>query len=74
MKSRDLFAEAFMKALREDSTATGALGGSTGGFNPEGGSISSSDFYAPGDARIPKGGRVIQTRRGAIKRRKKKKR
>ena len=48
-----------------------ALGGSSGGFSPT--NISGSDFYAPGDARIPKGG-AVYTRAGKLKRKKRKKR
>ena len=51
-------------------TAGLALGGSPGGFSPD--NISGSDFYAPGDARIPKGGSVY-TRAGKLKRRRRKK-
>lgn len=46
------------------------MGGSTGGFGPD--SISGSDFYAPGDARIAKGG-ATYTRRGKVKRKTKRK-
>lgn len=73
MKSTVTFKEFFNK-LYEDVTAGSALGG-TSGFNPQADSVNSSDFYASGDARIPKGSKVIQTRGKAIKiksRRKKK--
>ncbi len=52
-------------------TSAGALGGSSGGFSPN--NISGSDFYAPGDARIPKGG-AVYTRSGKLRKRKRKKR
>jgi hypothetical protein len=52
----------------EDVTS-GALGGSPGGFDPSN-NISGSDFYAPGDTRIPKGGKVF-SRKGLVKTRKK---
>lgn len=52
-------------------TAAGALGSSPGGFSPD--SISGSDFYAPGDARIPKGS-AVYSRSGLVKRKKRKKR
>jgi hypothetical protein len=74
MKSTVTFKEFFNK-LYEDVTAGSALGG-TSGFNPQADSINSSDFYAAGDTRIPKGSKIIQTRGKAIKiksRRKKKK-
>ena len=51
-------------------TAGLALGGSPGGFSSD--NISGSDFYAPGDARIPKGGSVY-TRVGKLKRKRRKK-
>jgi hypothetical protein len=49
----------------------GSVGGSVGGFDPSG-SISGSDFYAPGDTRIPQGGKVF-SRKGLVKTRKKRK-
>lgn len=52
-------------------TVSGTMGGSAGGFSPE--SISGSDFYAPGDARIPKGGAVI-SRNGRVNTKRNKKR
>jgi len=65
MESSGRFERIFFKMLKEDMTAGagGALG--TGdGFNPSKGNIDSSDWYAPGDARVPyKIGRV-QTRKG----------
>ncbi len=71
MKSTVTFKEYFYK-IYEDVTAGSALGG-VGGFNPQTDAINSSDFYAPGDARVPKGSGVIQTRGGAIKRKKRRK-
>lgn len=65
MKSTVTFKEYFYR-IYEDVTAGSALGGS-GGFNPEADIINSSDFYAPGDTRVPKGSKVIRTRKGAIK-------
>ena len=50
-------------------TMGSVTGGSAGGFSPD--NISGSDFYAPGDARIPKGG-VVYTRAGKLKRKKRK--
>lgn len=61
----------FKQYFYENMTAGEALGGSSGGFSPN--SISGSDFYAPGDARIPKGG-AVYTRAGKLKRKKRKKR
>lgn len=52
-------------------TVSGAMGGSAGGFSPD--SISGSDFYAPGDTRIPKGGAVI-SRNGRVNTKRNKKR
>ncbi len=71
MKSSNWFASAFLRLLHEDSSAFSALGGSAGGFDPEKGQITSADFYAPGDARIPKGSNTILTRAGALKKRRK---
>lgn len=65
------FAKSFFKLIKEDSTAGGSLGG-VDGFNPID-QINSSDFYAPGDARLPKGGKKVLTRNGALKKKKKKK-
>jgi hypothetical protein len=61
----------FKQYFYESMTAGVALGGSSGGFSPN--SISGSDFYAPGDARMPKGG-AVYTRAGKLKRKKRKKR
>jgi hypothetical protein len=61
----------FKQYFYENMTAGEALGGSSGGFSPN--STSGSDFYAPGDARIPKGG-AVYTRAGKLKRKKRKKR
>ena len=66
MKSTVTFKDYFY----ENMTAGAALGGSSGGFSPD--NISSSDFYATGDARIPKGG-TVYTRVGKLKRKKRKK-
>ena len=52
-------------------TVSGAMGGSAGGFSPD--NISGSDFYAPGDARITKGG-AVYSRAGKVKRKINKKR
>lgn len=65
MKSTVTFKEFFNK-LYEDVTSGSALGG-TSGFNPQSDSINNSDFYAPGDTRMPKGSKIIQTRGKAIK-------
>jgi|688.fasta_scaffold155856_4 hypothetical protein len=60
-----------LNVLKEETTAAGALGDPAGGT-----SQFSSDFYAPGDNRIPysiygKGG--VMTRKGLIKGKKKRK-
>jgi hypothetical protein len=60
----------FKQFYYESMTAGLALGGSPEGFSPD--NISGSDFYAPGDARIPKGGSVY-TRAGKLKRKRRKK-
>ncbi len=72
MKSTVTFKEYFYK-IYEDVTAGSALGG-TAGFDPQSGSINSSDFYAPGDTRMPKGSKIIQTRGKPIKIKKRRKR
>lgn len=66
-KSIGKFQEAFIKLIEEDSITAVALGGSTGGYDPSAGKITSSDSYAPGDARIATPPNVIQKRVGAIK-------
>jgi len=66
-KSIGRFQEAFNKVIEEDSSTAGALGGSAGGFNPAAGKITSTDFYASGDARIATPDGIIQKRTGAIK-------
>ena len=67
MKSTVTFKQFFYESM----TVGAAMGGSAAGFSPD--NISGSDFYAPGDARIPKGG-AVYTRAGKIKRKKNKKR
>jgi hypothetical protein len=47
----DMFERKFFKVLKEEMTASSALGGSEG---LEGGSVGNTDSYAPGDNRIPK--------------------
>ena len=66
MKSTVTFKQFFYESMVVDT----ALGGSSGGFSPD--NISSSDFYAPGDTRIPKGG-AVYTRTGKLRRKKRKK-
>lgn len=63
MDSTSKFEKAFINILQEDTSAGGSLGTSDGGFDPAT-NINSSDFYARGDARIPKGGKPIQRRPG----------
>ena len=60
MKSTVTFKQFFYESM----TAGNALGGSAGGFSPD--NISGSDFYVPGDTRIPKGG-AVYTRAGKLK-------
>jgi len=76
MESSGKFERVFFKILKEQNIAGagGALG--TGdGFDPGTGEIGSSDWYAPGDARIPKvlGKGKVQTRKGSTGGKKKKK-
>jgi len=68
MKSTVTFKEYF-EIYVEEMTVGGVMGGSTGGFSPS--NPTSSDFYAPGDARIATPDQYICTRAGAIKRNKK---
>lgn len=71
MKSTVTFKEYFQLYI-EDMTAGGAMGGSAGGFSPS--NPSSTDFYAPGDARIATPDKYIRTRSGIIRRKRKTKR
>lgn len=61
----------FKQFFHEMMAAGEVFGGSSGGFSPN--SISGSDFYAPGDTRIPKGG-AVYTRKGKIKKKRRKRR
>jgi len=72
-KSTGMFALYFKKLIMEDITAGDAgVGSSDSGFSST--SIKSGDFYAPGDARVPKAlGKVQQRSTGPKKKRKKKK-
>jgi hypothetical protein len=63
MDSTSKFEKAFINILEEDTSTGGALGTSEGGFDPAV-NINSSDFYARGSARVPKGGKTIQRRSG----------
>jgi len=71
MKSTGTFAEYFSMYM-EDMTAGGAVGSSAGGFNPSSNSITSTDSYARGDARIATPNGPIQKRSGAVKTNRKK--
>ncbi len=73
MKSTVTFKEYFQMYI-EDMTAGGAMGGSTGGFNPAAGNINSTDSYATGDARLATSSKTIQKRSGSIKMKIKRKR
>ena len=76
MESTGRFEQLFFKILRENNTAGGEGSlGSGSGFNPSKGEIDSFDWYAPGDARIPKllGKGKVQTRKGSTGGKKKKK-
>jgi hypothetical protein len=73
-KATGKYERAFLRALNEDVNIGSALGGSPGGFEP-GSNINSSDFYAPGDSRLPAsvfGG--VLTRKGISKKRRRKRR
>ena len=72
MDSTDKFKNAFMKVLQEDISSATAFGIPSQVFEPPG-SITSTDSYAPGDARIPFDNKVVQTRKGKVKKKKKKK-
>lgn len=74
MESRGKFERQFLLVLQEDSTTALAVGGSEGGYNPQAGNINSKDSYAEDDARVATPPVVIQTRKGAIKRKRKLKR
>ena len=67
-KSTSKFAKAFKRVLEEDMTAASAGVAGEAGFAPN--DSTSSDSYAPGDARVPKVLGKVQTR---IKKKKKKK-
>ena len=64
MKSNDLFKRAFVAALQE-SNAAGAGGGfGDAGSMGFGGAVTpAEDFYAPGDTRIPMGGKKKEKKR-----------
>ncbi len=65
-KSTGKFARYFKLVLQEDMSAGDAgVGSGTGGFSST--NINSGDFYAPGDARVPKAiGKKVATRRGSV--------
>ena len=74
MESTGKFEKLFFKLLHEDMTAGagGALGDPTEPiYNPDG--PTSGDKYAPGDARRPKVLGSVQTRKGSVGKKKKKK-
>ena len=75
MESSGKFQRIFFKMLKEDMTAgAGGALGDGGGYDPPD-STTSSDWYAPGDARIPKvlGKGKVQSRKGPTGGKKKKK-
>jgi hypothetical protein len=67
MKSTVTIEEIYQRLVEMDSA--GVLGGSAEGFSPT--NPTSSDFYAPGDARIATPDPYIRKRSGIIKRTKK---
>ena len=76
MESSGRFEQLFFRVLKEDMTAgAGGALGTGSGFDPGAGEINSSDWYAPGDARVPKllGKGKVQTRKGSTGGKKKKK-
>jgi len=78
MKKTSLFEKYFSKLLKkkkkvkeeDDNTVGGGALGPAAGIGHQG--LENTDFYAPGDARKPKA-LGTYTRRGKVKRRKKKK-
>ncbi len=71
-KSTGKFAMYFKKLVMEDITAGDAgVGSGDGGFSPA--NINSGDFYAPGDARVPKSLGKMQKRITNPKKKRKKK-
>ena len=76
MESSGRFERIFFKMLKEQNIAgAGGALGTGSGFDPAAGEIDSSDWYAPGDARVPKvlGKGKVQTRKGSTGGKKKKK-
>tara|TARA_R110000824_G_scaffold215624_1_gene402150 strand:+ start:5329 stop:5856 length:528 start_codon:yes stop_codon:yes gene_type:complete len=74
MESTGRFERLFYKILKEDNIAgAGGALGTGAGFDPEAGEISSSDWYAPGDARNPTPVGKVQTRKGTTGSKNKKK-
>lgn len=70
MKSTVTIEEIYQRLVEMDSA--GVLGGSVEGFSPN--NPTSSDFYAPGDARIATPDKYIRTRSGILQRKRKIKR
>jgi hypothetical protein len=76
MNKSTLFEKAFIKSLKKKKPAEeddSTVGGGALGPAAAVGHSQSGDWYAPGDYRRPFALGAIQTRRGSIKRRKKKK-
>ena len=58
MKSNDLFKRAFIASLQESNAAgAGGVFGDAGSMGFGGAITPAQDFYAPGDTRIPMGGK-----------------
>ena len=58
MKSNDLFKRAFLASLHENNAAgAGGVFGDAGSMGFGGAITPAEDFYAPGDTRIPMGGK-----------------
>ncbi len=74
-KSTTKFAKYFYKIIEEDMTAAGAAGAlgpeAAGSFAPN--ASTSTDSYAPGDARVPKALGKVQRRADVDPKKKKKK-
>ena len=67
-ESNNLFARVFMKVLQEEMTAATAFG--LGAQTNQGGAVpGGSDFYAPGDARVPKALGAKKRRKMIVQRR-----
>lgn len=69
----NIFKKRFERILQESMTAGegGAFGNTDAIFDPDNAMYRSGDYYASGDARIPKVLGDVQTRNGKIRRKRK---